>query len=90
VSLHAGRYWLLRRYGDGHNIDRVLTRLRPLRPGGLNSDGIPTVRGGRVWRVSWVQTAYGFRFRPHPKAATLPELQRRNGPSAEHPGLKKH
>jgi DNA invertase Pin-like site-specific DNA recombinase len=44
----------------------------------LNADGIPTLRGGRCWRPSSVQSAAGYvRARPRHKPADLPVLPRR-------------
>lgn len=44
----------------------------------LNSDGVPTVRGGSQWRPSSVQAAAGARRRrPRHRAAQLPALGRR-------------
>ncbi len=44
----------------------------------LNSEGIPTLRGGTAWRVSSVQAAAGYR-RPPPRRKTgnLPAVKRR-------------
>lgn len=44
----------------------------------LNEEGVPTLRGGTVWRVSSVQAACGYR-RPRPprKASDLPAIKRR-------------
>ena len=44
----------------------------------LNSEGVPTMRGGSEWRVSSVQSAAGYqRPRPRRKTAELPTLTRR-------------
>lgn len=46
---------------------------------GLNADGVPTVRGGALWRVSSVQTAAGYRRpAPTPRRADLPQPRRRS------------
>lgn len=44
----------------------------------LNEEGVPTLRGGTVWRVSSVQAACGYR-RPPPrrKSSHLPAIKRR-------------
>jgi DNA invertase Pin-like site-specific DNA recombinase len=53
---------------------------------GLNEDGIPTVRGGAMWRVSAVQSAAGYRRPPaRPKDADLPVLRRRRAKPAARP-----
>jgi DNA invertase Pin-like site-specific DNA recombinase len=44
----------------------------------LNTEGVPTLRGGAKWRHSSVQSAAGYhRPKPRRKAADLPELPRR-------------
>lgn len=47
---------------------------------GLNADGVATVRGGTLWRVSAVQSAAGY-VRPPSSRVTgeLPTLRRRRG-----------
>jgi DNA invertase Pin-like site-specific DNA recombinase len=48
----------------------------------LNSEGIPTVRGGTTWRVSAVQAAAGYLRPPaKPKHIVLPEGRRRRSGS---------
>jgi hypothetical protein len=44
----------------------------------LNTEGVPTLRGGTEWRVSAVQHALGYQRprKPH-KAPDLPEIRRR-------------
>ncbi|HEY7620995.1 MAG TPA: recombinase family protein, partial [Solirubrobacteraceae bacterium] len=44
----------------------------------LNAEDVPTLRGGKMWRPSSVQTALGYR-RPAPRTAReqLPPLERR-------------
>jgi len=45
---------------------------------GLNADGVPTVRGGTLWRPSAVQAAAGYVRRAAPrKAPELPEVKRK-------------
>jgi DNA invertase Pin-like site-specific DNA recombinase len=68
---------------DGELVERI----RALREAGnsyqkiadeLNAEGVPTLRGGREWRVSAVQSALGY-WRPPKKhkAPDLPEIRRR-------------
>jgi hypothetical protein len=45
----------------------------------LNADGIPTPRGGAIWRPSSVQSALGYR-RPRPPAPGLPPPPPPGGP----------
>lgn len=67
------------------NADLV-ARIRALRDGGatlqgicntLNSEGVPTLRGGAEWRPSAVQRVLGYQRprKPH-KPADLPEIKR--------------
>ena len=44
----------------------------------LNAEGVPTLRGGALWRPSSVTTAAGYRRRPAPRRAPdLPAIPRR-------------
>jgi Recombinase len=63
-----------------HTTPAVAERIANLRDSGLslhaiadrlNAEGIPTPRGGAMWRASSVQSALGYR-RPHPPAPGLP------------------
>ena len=47
----------------------------------LNSEGVPTLRGGAKWRPSSVQSATGYR-RPHTKAGQPPD-NKRAGPEGQ-------
>jgi DNA invertase Pin-like site-specific DNA recombinase len=60
----AGRIETLR--GDGLSLQAIADR--------LNTDGIPTPRGGRGWRPSSVQAALGYR-RPGPPGPPRPPGQ---------------
>jgi DNA invertase Pin-like site-specific DNA recombinase len=64
----------------------LISRIRSMREGGasmhaiarqLNTDGIPTRRGGSEWRASSVQAALGYKRPPsRRKAADLPVIRR--------------
>jgi DNA invertase Pin-like site-specific DNA recombinase len=48
----------------------------------LNHEGVPTLRGGRVWRPSSVQAAAGYKRPTHRKnGGSLPPIPRTNGKS---------
>jgi len=49
----------------------------------LNTDGVPTARGGAEWRPSSVASALGYRQRPRRRRAELPVLdgRRRRSPA---------
>jgi DNA invertase Pin-like site-specific DNA recombinase len=64
----------------------VASRIRELRAAGaslravadaLNADGVPTVRGGKAWSVSSVQTAAGYKRPRARRSADLPALPAR-------------
>lgn len=65
----------------------LVARIRTMREEGatlqaicntLNSEGVPTARGGATWRPSAVQAALGHKRRaPRKKIASLPEIRRR-------------
>ena len=54
----------------------------------LNAEGVPTVRGGREWRPSSVQTAAGYRRRS--RARTVADLPAVAPPRAQTPRLTAH
>lgn len=69
------------------DVPELSTRIAAMRDAGmtfravaekLNAEGVPTLRGGTVWRVSSVQAACGYK-RPPPrrKSSHLPAIKRR-------------
>lgn len=71
---------------------KLLRRIQEMRGRGLtlqaisnklNADGVPTLRGGREWRPSSVQSAAGYaRRKPRRKAPELPDIGRRRAVGA--------
>lgn len=68
------------------DMPELTTRIRAMRDEGmtlqaiadtLNHEGVPTMRGGKAWRPSSVESAAGYRRRrPRRRPATLPKRSR--------------
>lgn len=92
ASVRRDRGQRMGRAGVRDSYPEVAERIRSLRGQGLslravaevlNADGVPTVRGGALWRVSSVQSVGGYVRKPaRRKGAALPEVGRRRRSSA--------
>jgi hypothetical protein len=45
----------------------------------LNAEGVPTLRGGKLWRPSSVQVALGYRRPGQGRPGSLPKTQIQSG-----------
>ncbi len=84
-GLHSASPELARRIGEMRERGLSLAAIAQA----LNSQGVPTPRGGREWRPSSVQTALGYR-RPPPGPGGPPPRPGPGGPPRPGPKAPKH